>query len=399
MKKNAMTLLLVSIILITAGCGDKGESNTNSQTVTEAIAAEEDGKYEEDADAQSSDSENNEHIIILEEDPYTEPTVADDTSETAVVTDDMYGEFDGQIDIYNSIALNKFLGDKYVTIDDINEVIDSNTNIDSRWKDIIKDFAERIISEYPEIDMRLFYENCKRLAIEYDPYESLGGAEDKRLAFYNYEDGIIHVQESIDYDSPYNLMIIRHELGHMISLGIIKSDTNKKIVCVTNFSDYGVYLREAIDVIISSKPYEKEYNFTDFGYSIIANELEVVLNAIPDFDISVLANQDVYNIAGYLQDVNYNSVSASRFISLMDQQTIDYYDFASDEPLQQDYKDIYRYIANTYVNHVLNKNMSSEEVQQISDTIKENLSKNLDHSFELDGIEEIDRIFNEYLSE
>ena len=43
-------------------------------------------------------------------------------------------------------------------------------------------FAERIISEYPEIDMRLFYENCKRLALEYEPYGYLGSEEEPRSA-------------------------------------------------------------------------------------------------------------------------------------------------------------------------------------------------------------------------
>ncbi len=399
--KNAKIAILLIVIMAMAGCGNKVESDSNSQTVTEAISIVEDGKDEEETgiDAQLSDTDRKKHIVILDEEPYIDPGFMDDTPETPRFTDDMYNWFPDQVDIYDSRALNFFLGARNITLEDIIEVVDNNNNLDSRWKDIIKDFAEKVISEYPEIDMRLFYENCKRLTIEYDPYEALAGSsEDSRSAIYNYEHGVIHVEENIDFDNQYNLIVIRHELGHMISLGILKRDRGRKLVCLTNNGDYGMYFREAVAVIISSKPFEKEYYYTDFGYSIIANELELIVNAIPDFDISVLANQDIYNIAGYLGYVNYNSVPASRLIELMDLQTKDYYDMPSDEPLPEDYTEIYRYIANTYVNHVLNKNMSSEEVQQISDDIKAKLHKNVTYSFELAGIEEIDRVFNEYMN-
>ena len=385
MKKRTRLAILIMIVLTLTGCGNKVESNPSSK---------------------ATEIEDNRHIIVLDEDPYVGPAITDDIYEdfedeapyiTPTDTNDMYGVFENQIDIYNSAALNEFLGTKHIVIDDIKEAVDNNNNLDSWWKDTVKDFAERITNEYPEIDMRLFYENCKRLTIEYDPYESLGGGEDNRLAFYDCEDGSIHVQEDINYESTYNLMIIRHELGHMISLGIIKRDPDKKIVCITNNGDYGFFLREAIDVIISSRPYEEEYYSTDFGYGTIANELEAVIVAIPDFDISVLANQDVYNIADYLQDVNPNSVSASRFITLMEHQAAEYYGTDKDESVPEDYTDIYRYIANTYVNHVLNDNMSSEEIQLIRDSLYHTLTKNL-YSYQLVGTEEIDNVFNEYMA-
>ncbi len=393
---------------------------TDSQTVTETISIADDSEDEIAIDDQSADIKNVEngtnseedpnvespgYVYISDEDPYvgavdTVETDAEDPYIGPYVTDNMYGIFENQIDIYNSVALNQFLGEKHITIDDINEAVDNNANLDDQWKDIIKEFAGRIISEYPEVDMRLFYENVKRLEIEYNSKEHF--QEKGEDAYYNYEEGVIHVQENIDFiNDSYNLMMIRHEIGHMISLGILKGKSGKKIVCITKNGGYGEYLTEAIDVYISSKPYEQEYDFTDCGYSINANELEAVIDAIPDFDISVLANRDVYEIADYLDEINPNPVSASEFISLMDQQTIDYYDTSNNEEVQKDFSDIYRYIANTYVNHVLNENMSREEIQQVSDDIKEDLGKSINYYYlyKCDGYEEIDKVFDEFYNE
>ena len=184
----------------------------------------------------------------------------------------------------------------------------------------------------------------------------------------------------------------------MISLGILKQD-GKKIVCITKNGGYGEYLQEAIDVILSSTPYEDEYNFTDFGYGINANELEAITSVIPGFDYSVLANQDVYNIADYLDIVNPNEISASRFIDLMDMQTIAYYNATSIQSDSVEFKDIYTYIANTYINYVLTPDMSYDEIMNEKNNLIQNLQQNLGYTVGITYYEELDNVFNNYMVE
>ena len=246
--------------------------------------------------------------------------------------------------------------------------------------------------------MRLFYENVKRLAVEYDSYEVLN--EKQVSAYFRYSDGTIRVRQDIDLTpGSYDLMIVRHEIGHMISLGTLKNDAGKKIVCSIPFDDYGKYLNEAIDVYISSKPYEQEYNFEDFGYGIAANEVKSIINAIPNIDMSMLANHDVYDIAHYLDSINANTVSAHRFIELLDQQSLDFYNQDTDESAEKDFRDIYRYIANTYINHVLDENMSPEEIDAVRDELKASITHLLPYSYTPVGIEEIDDAFYEFMQE
>ena len=313
-----------------------------------------------------------------------------------VVTDDMYGDYGSQIDIYDSTALNKFLGEKDITITDINNVVDDNINLNDDIKSVIKDFANKIMTTYPSIDMRLFYENIKRLNIVYETDESIIEHGDMR-AWFNYEHGEIHINKNIDLSKgSYDLMMLRHEIGHMISLGILY-ENDKKIVCITKNGGYGEYLQEAIDIYLSSTPYKEEYDFTDFGYGICANELESIINVIPNFDYSVLANQDVYNIANYLDTVNPNDVKASRFIDLLDMQTIAFYNINSLQMENTEFKDLYRYIANTYLNYVITSDMTYDEIISIKDNLINELNKNLGYATDVTYYDEINNAFNEYM--
>ena len=325
------------------------------------------------------------------------PVVEDNTYvESKVVTDDMYGIYGNQIDIYDSTALNKFLGEKNITLNDINEVVDNNTNLNDDLKIIIKDFAQKFKETYPSIDMRLFYENVKKINVIYETEESIKEHGD-RAAWFNYDLGEIHVNENIDLSKGSNdLMVLRHEICHMVSLGVIYQD-DKKIMAITNNGGYGEYLLEAIDVILSTEPFKDEYEFDDFGYEASANELNAIIKAIPDFDYSVLANQDVYNIAAYLDSVIPNDINASRFIDLLDMQTIAYYNMSSIRMESSEFKDLYRYIANTYINYVITPDMSYDEIIEVKTNLINQLNKNLKYPYGITYYDEIDNVFNEYI--
>jgi len=311
------------------------------------------------------------------------------------VTDDMYREFETEIDIYHSYALNKFLGEKHITLEDIKEVVNQNDSIKPEIKNEIIRLADAMIKTYPGIDMRLFYENVKRVQIVYETDESIAEHGDM-AAWFDPKDITIHINENIDLTrGSEDEMILMHEGGHMASLGIIEADNGKTIVAITNDNAYGMGLREAIDVILTSTPFKDEYAFDDFGYPLYTNELEAIIEVIPNFDFTVLVNQDVYNIAAYLDQINPTSIPASRAIELMDMQNISYYNTAVKSEKDQ-YDDIYRYIGETYYNYVLTPDMSYEEIQEISYNLKEKLNDNVGYT-DLTEYDEIDKIFDQYM--
>ena len=83
----------------------------------------------------------------------------------------------------------------------------------------------------------------------------------------------------------------------------------------------------------------------------------------------------------------------------MDQQSLDFYNQDTDESAEKDFRDIYRYIANTYINHVLDENMSPEEIDAVRDELKASITHLLPYSYTPEGIEEIDDAFYEFMQE
>ena len=321
----------------------------------------------------------------------------EEQKDLSYITDDMYNIYDNQIDIYNSKALNLFLEEKNITINDLEEAINNNQNINDEIKNYLIELSKNIMETYPNIDMRLFYENIKRLNIVYESEESIKEHGDD-LAWYNCETGEIHLNESIKLDKgSKDLMIFRHEAGHMISQAIIPYEDSKELVVITKNGAYGEYLQEAIDVIITSEPFKKEYDFTNYGYAINTNELEAIINAIPNFDMSVLVNQDVYNITAYLDEVNPNKIPAYRLVDLMDIQTIAYNNIGTIETEPEEFNEIYEYIANTYINNCLNPNMSYDEIIDIEKQLIDNLNKNLGYTGNLTNYQIIEDKFIEYM--
>lgn len=68
--------------------------------------------------------------------------------------------------------LNKYLGQLNVTKEMVYEVVDHNNNMPNKYKRIAKDIVEEMTSLYPNINLRIFYENIKDLTVyEYNVEE------------------------------------------------------------------------------------------------------------------------------------------------------------------------------------------------------------------------------------
>ena len=310
--------------------------------------------------------------FIKTETPPTEETFEE-------VKDEWYDIAPNEIDvtIYNSKALNKFLGPKHVTIDDVKEAINSNTNIDKDLKEVFIDFAEQIMETYPTVDMRLFYENAKRVKVIYEPQEVIdehGG----QLAWYNWREMAIHVNEYSKFKpGSYDLMIIRHELCHMISNSILMGDNFENITVTIKDENYGTYIQEASAVALSAYPFEEEYYFSDLGYGIIANEFRAIIESDPNFDIGVIANQNVYGIADYFDKMFKSDIDARTLFDLMEAQTIGYYNLGYIQVDENDIAKIYKYVADVYKKNVLNPNMTYMEIMDIQNDLIYKLNDNI----------------------
>ena len=341
--------------------------------------------------------------IIPKEETNSESDFLSSSTQESIneITDDMYYVYDNniEIDIYNSRALNKFLGEKQITLEDITDAVNSNSKIKNDLKPVIIDFAKQIMETYPNVDMRLFYENINRIDFKYETQEEInkhGG----QLAWYDWYERAIHINENIDLSpGSYDLMVLRHELCHVISLGRFYTDNGKIIRELIKDGNYGTYIQEAVAVLISTYPFEDEYNFTDLGYGPLGNQMRAVAEAIPNFDMSIVANQNVYAMEKYF-DANIDSdIDARRFFDILESETIIYYNIGYVQMNSNDVDSGYKYIADAYKQNVLRPDMSYDEIMEIQNNLVELLKRDSNLSTNMVRTNIIEQEFANYMNE
>ena len=334
------------------------------------------------------------------------PIVSDSTAEynqsphkSKQVTPDMYEQIGDTVYIYDSIALNKFLGEKEVTLQDIISTINNNENIPNQIKPLVIDFAEKEMKTYPNLDMRLFYENMKNIKFKYLTQEEIN-RHGTVPAWYDWAEMAIYVNENIDLSpGSYDLIIFRHELCHTISLAEMTAKDGTKLSITIKDGNYGTYIQEAVAVLLSKGPFVNEYADDDLGYGLIANEFEALTSLIPECDISILANKNINTIEEYFDKNIQTGITAQRLFDLMEQQIIEYYNMGYIHTKGDDYREIYRYIARAYIDNRLNPNMSAEEINNIKDELIYNLNKHVTMDENLIYTDEIETEFNKYMNE
>ena len=120
------------------------------------------------------------------------------------------------------------MGEKTVSINDIKTVINNNNNIPNDLKPLVIDFAEKEMKTFPNLDMRLFYENMKNIKFQYLTQEDIT-KHGNVAAWYDWAEMTIYINKNINLSpGSYDLKIFRHELCHTISLAEIKTKDNNE---------------------------------------------------------------------------------------------------------------------------------------------------------------------------
>lgn len=379
--------LMMCFVLVLSACGtrdtDAGNA-TEAETVAQSAPAdvpvpengeelpeEEEGKEEEKGEDIRYDRINVFEGYRVPENTFTDRTVKDDYYHMR--------DNDIEIDIYNLIALDKLLGKKNVTLSDIEEAVRFNPRIPPEFKEKFIEFADTMMSFYPGIDMRLFYENMKDIEVR-EPTEEEKEKNGNVVAWYHDRFNIMYLSDLSDFsEGSEGIMILRHELGHTISLGKISHDY-KRLYCDYANQEVGNNVREAACVILTTYPWQDRYDTEDLGFPLISNELRMILEATPGFDVRMLAIENVDGLIRFLDERLDNEISARDLMRLLEDQTNSYYRLAETKYTPDEYDKIYAYIADTYITNVLYPGMPYEEMMEIYEYLDYHLTKCLDRT-------------------
>ena len=107
--------------------------------------------------------------------------------------------------------LDSILGYTSVRKEQVLEAVNANPNLNNYYKEIIYNLVNRIYEEYPNIDLRVFYENVKTLKInELTNQEFFSQYSENTIA--NYESA----KNTVNFTPDVTLKTIYHEFAHVM---------------------------------------------------------------------------------------------------------------------------------------------------------------------------------------
>jgi len=208
----------------------------------------------------------------------------------------------------NSVAeLENFLGPEEVTIEKLAKVISENANLTEHEKEVALDTAKAILNEYPDFNMRIYYENMKTIDVNTVSTEEYRKEIDRNSAA-NYCNDL----NLINNKEGCNDIVLSHEFlhashhyyrnfnGDIITFNecacALDEAMNAKLNCLVG-DEYAYKLeRVVLDFLLSCTDYTV-YDYNQYGTSKLEEKLQ---NQYPEIDahfiISILNNVHFTNL-------------------------------------------------------------------------------------------------------
>ncbi len=305
------------------------------------------------------------------------------------------------ITLYNNKYFDILFGDNIFPEEELNSHIETNSNIPSNFKSYISQYIIDMHQAYSSLDFRGFNYNLSGLNFVFKKTEDIvlecGG-----LAYYDEKTNTMVVSEEIDLESdPLSIVIFRHELGHLFNNFTITKD-GYTIKYNFNNAGRGRYVKEGLDVILTTNPFMSEYPLEiqeNMGYPITTNILRVMIDSLPNYEIEDSVSHNVFYLQNKLNEIMQDDIEASIIIELLEMQWMEYAD-GTIEVSKDDYEDLYGYVARLYLKANVTENMSQEEILNLSQILKERLCIGVDpKKIDMIYVNIIDEVFANYLNE
>lgn len=349
--------------------------------------------YDYDADKTISYNEND--IPSLEDSIATaeEKTYKDGK----LVVDDVYkSDLFKYIYVYDLSYLDEALGNKKsdVTATEIKQMISINNEISDKYKALLYTFTDNLVREYPDVDLRVFYENLKTLAVvECDKNElMINSLSADSSGCYRKDRNKIYVLKDYVYEpGTWDYQVIMHEFSHVLKSGNWNINDKNLVVSFESVSTNGEIIGEALNSIFAVRMYDKEEQ--DIAYQLQSNYLQLILENMDNYKLDDFINKSFTYFESKLNECNNND-DAVKIMTLIKAQYTDYHD-DSIEIEQKEFYPIYDYIANMVYKNNLYAGMSYDEAKNVCDYMVSRMTFDVPTEYNID-IKHIYQHFNEY---
>ena len=297
--------------------------------------------------------------------------------------------------VYDMSYLDHVLNYKSVTINDLYTVIDGNSKISPKYKELLKTFCKDVTKKYPNIELRVLYENLKTLeVIEKDKIGlSIVSGNSDSYGCYKKSENKIYVLKDQKYDyGTWAHQVLYHEFGHCLRTGIWDKDGKTYQVQVNGINLNNNMLEEALNSLFAVSIYN--YEEKDVAYQLQSNYNKVMIECLGNsYDLSDYVNHSLSYYAFKLDQYNHDDNYAVQMIELMTMQFNSYYN--KDVVVsQEEMYPLYDYIAKMYYQKYLTQNMSYQDAKKLTDELLEKILYDVPSEYNIDI-----NHFYEYLNE
>ncbi len=318
-----------------------------------------------------------------------------DSQEELVVDTMLTSDYANYTYVYDNEYLGEILDYDTVTADEMHKVVNNNTNITPKYKNLINEFIDNLYEKQPDAEKRILYENLKTLeVVECTKNElMLESLSADSYGCYIRTKNKIYVLKDNDYKKgTWEYQVIYHELCHAARTGFWDNDEKQLRAQCEGLNFYTTTCSEALNSIFAVSLFD--YDEKDIAYQLQSNYFTVILECMDNYKISDYMNHSLSYFAKKLDEQNGNNNYAVSILQLMEAQFNDYH---SDriEIEQQEYYPIYDYITNMYFKKYITPNMSYDECLELTNNLVERIMFDVPAEYNIDTNRFYDNL-NEY---
>lgn len=297
----------------------------------------------------------------------------EEPEEDLVVDTYLKGNIINFLYIYDMDYLDEALDYSSVSLEDLKSVIAKNNKISNRFKKILNQYCEDIIAKYPDLELRVLYENLKTLeVIECNKSELISASLSMdSYGCYVRTENKIYVLEDYEYEKgTWAYQVIYHEFSHCLRTARWEKDGVDIRVQVEGLNFSNVITAEALNSLFTVSLFD--YEELDIAYQLQSNYHSVMIDCMNNYSIEDYVGHSISYYADKLDEFNKDDNYATVILELIQMQ---YDDFHSDKitVAPEEYYPIYDYIADMYYKKYLNSNMSYSEAVQVTDRLLERI--------------------------
>lgn len=235
-------------------------------------------------------------------------------SKTAEIGSTEHEVMESIIDIYDTSVLSEY-GFEPVSFEDVRSTLANNLELSSKYKNYINKFINCLEEKLHDVDLRVFNNNLKSLAI----YEDLN-EKDSMTGIYIPKLNEIYLAK--DLNLLEEKKAIFHELCHTLNYGYLSVETEgyeNNILLVKKFRDdnYGIGFSEGLNTVLTSYLLSDDFeyffdseqrNFID--YSDTSPFCYQILRLLKeDYTLSDFISRDIHYLQSKLNNIELETVT------------------------------------------------------------------------------------------